>query len=489
MTYKSAHFLPGTNKRLGNKYLLLECLGDGSHGWVWRAERLKDGQIVAVKIPKQLTKDDRSLSEGRDLMGIEQHPNIIRIHDMGRVPPDLEWFAIEMEYFPSESLAQKLERRAQQFGNTYDRLFNIFNQVLDAVGFLANLPTPISHGDIKPHNILVGSDDLVKLTDFGSSALPEEIYVRTRENGGTILYSAPEYSDCAARRGSFVSLLRGDIYSLGVLLYQLTTGRLPHDTPAQIRSHAPFPKPSEVNSNICLSIDNLILKCLCRNPDDRYESIAELKSAFLEASTAQLIFRVHSTVPADHIKKTDWSVDVTEALEAGNYLKAARLAEAEFRKTDDYSAFFQQINALFRAERWFDFENAFIKFRSRNSQPLDQAALILGVRAFILIRKLDFAKELLEEACLFEKSQDELVLLRASILGMEAKYAESRKLLEHLNQRQPGETQVLRRLVQVCEQLRDYRSAAGYLRACLRALHHDPQLMEKRALYEKMGLW
>ena len=55
MKIQSAHFLPGANKRLGDKYLLLECLGDGSHGWVWRSERLSDSAIVAVKIPKQLT--------------------------------------------------------------------------------------------------------------------------------------------------------------------------------------------------------------------------------------------------------------------------------------------------------------------------------------------------------------------------------------------------------------------------------------------------
>ena len=70
MNIKSAHFLPGTNNRLGDKYLLLECLGDGSHGWVWRAERLKDGKIVAVKIPKDITREDRPLAEGKELLNV-----------------------------------------------------------------------------------------------------------------------------------------------------------------------------------------------------------------------------------------------------------------------------------------------------------------------------------------------------------------------------------------------------------------------------------
>ncbi len=105
MNVKSAHFLPGTNKRLGDKYLLLECLGDGSHGWVWRSERLNDGQIVAVKIPKDITREDRQLAEGKELLQVEPHENIVQIFDMGRI--DNEWFYIEMEYFPSQTLAQK----------------------------------------------------------------------------------------------------------------------------------------------------------------------------------------------------------------------------------------------------------------------------------------------------------------------------------------------------------------------------------------------
>ena len=67
MNIKSAHFLPGTNKRLGDKYLLLECLGDGSHGWVWRAERRKKGKKIAVKKPQGITSGERQPGEGKKL--------------------------------------------------------------------------------------------------------------------------------------------------------------------------------------------------------------------------------------------------------------------------------------------------------------------------------------------------------------------------------------------------------------------------------------
>ncbi|MCV3262759.1 protein kinase [Vibrio harveyi] len=161
---------------------------------------------------------------------------------MGRIASEKHLYVIEMEYFPSETLAQKLENREFHLnssekafpGNEYECVavnspkyyFNVFEQVLDAVEYLSDLVPPISHGDIKPHNILIGQNDLVKLTDFGSSALPLEFYVRTRENGGTVLYSAPEFCDCGSRKGTTKELLFGDVYSLGVLLYQLDDGAL-----------------------------------------------------------------------------------------------------------------------------------------------------------------------------------------------------------------------------------------------------------------------
>lgn len=335
MTIGTAHFLPTANANIGEKYVLLECLGDGSHGWVWRAERLLDGEVVAIKIPKQLSKDDRTLSEGKELIGLARHLNVIQIFHVGRVPPDNHYFVIEMEYFPSESLAQKLEHRSHHFGNTYGRLFNIYEQVLQAVAYLSNLDTPISHGDIKPHNILVGLDDLVKLTDFGSSALPEEIYVRTRENGGTVLYSAPEFSDCSSRKGSIKKLVQGDIYSLGVLLYQLITSRLPHDTQAQVRSHSPFPKPREINKSICPELEKVILRCLQKEPSSRYESVDELIHDFHLASKAQHGY-VDTLPTINQVSSTkDWSTEVVNALENGNYIQAAQTAQIEFKRSSN----------------------------------------------------------------------------------------------------------------------------------------------------------
>lgn len=491
MNIKSAHFLPGTNKRLGDRYLLLECLGDGSHGWVWRSERLSDGAIVAVKIPKDLTKEDRHLAEGKELLNIESHPNIVKIMDMGRIPPENEWFFIEMEYFPSQSLAQKLEQRSQHFGNTFVRLFHIYDQVLEAVGFLASQSTPISHGDIKPHNILVGANDLVKLTDFGSSALPEEIYVRTRENGGTVLYAAPEFSDSVSRKGAFEDLLRGDIYSLGVLLYQLLTGQLPHDTPAQVRRHAPIKKPSEINSNIHSDLDSFIARCMEKKPSDRFSNISSLRSAFDAARLKQLKTPSYSIALSANPTTVDWSTSVLEALDDKDYLKAARIAEAEFSQTRDCIALVQQLNALYRANRLFEFEEVFNR-EMLHGFPEDEngrAIRLLGIKTFLALRKVDCAKAILEDAMSLDGESLELEFLMATVYGLEANFSVARNTLENINRNSPAKLHVLTRLVQVCEQMRDYTAAAGYLRHALRISQSAPELEAKRQHYQELGLW
>ena len=494
MNLNSAHFLPGTNKKLGDKYLLLECLGDGSHGWVWRAERLADGEIVAVKIPKDLTKEDRHLAEGKELLNIAPHPNVVRITDMGRIPPENEWFFIEMEYFPSQSLAQKLDQRRQQFGDTFERLFGVFDQVLAAVQFLANVTPPISHGDIKPHNILVGAGDLVKLTDFGSSALPDEIYVRTRENGGTVLYSAPEFSDSISRKGTFVDLLRGDIYSLGVLLYQLLTGQLPHDTPAQVRRHAPFKQPSEINSSIHPAMERLVLRCLQNKPFNRFSSVEELRTSFLEARAQQLANPNFALTVAITKGEKDWSSEVVSALEVRDYLRAAKLAGAEYARSSDISALLQQLNALYRTEpkRLHEFTSCYEaqELQLNSVVSIDaQAIRVLAIKAYLLLRNLPAARRLLIISRNMDGNSLDLDFLQASLHGLDADYPSARQVLECINRATPSKPEVLGRLVQVCEQMRDFPAAVGYLKHALRITRLAAELEVKRQRYQSLGLW
>lgn len=487
MNIKSAHFLPGTNKRLGDKYLLLECLGDGSHGWVWRAERLADGQIVALKVPKDITKEDKQLIEGKELLDVEPHPNVIRIHNMGRI--DGEWFFIEMEYFPSQTLAQKLEQRIRNFGNTFERLLKIYEQVLKAVSYLANLSPPISHGDIKPHNILVGAEDTIKLTDFGSSALPEEIYIRTRENGGTVLYAAPEYSNVDSRRGTIEELLRGDIYSLGVLLFQILTGKLPHDTPAQVQRHAPFKRPTEINSSIHPEMEKLILGCMCKKPEERF-SIDDLLKAFDSARDKQLGQR--SLMPENTQGGVeDWSSKVMRSLENKSYSKAAKIAGDEFARSKDWQALLYYLSALYRGNRLFHFESVFDQekeFLMKQEGETFASIRILALKIFLALRKASEAKCVLTAIKELDGETNNIMYLEAKLKGLDADYSKARTLLERVNRSSPMRLSVLTQLVLVCEQMRDYSAASGYLKAAMRIDKNASELNRKYNLYRQIGL-
>src|SRR5207253_2421210 len=136
MGQRDRFFLPRADRRLGNRYELLECLGDGSYGWVWRAQKLDDDRIVAVKIPKEQGAKNEDLMEGSALVNREPHPNVVRVYWMGRVPPEREWYAIEMEYFPSVTLARLLDTGEQGFVASYERVLGIYAQVLAGVAHL-----------------------------------------------------------------------------------------------------------------------------------------------------------------------------------------------------------------------------------------------------------------------------------------------------------------------------------------------------------------
>ena len=285
MSVSKRFFIPREDRKLGNRYELLEPLGDGSHGTVWRAMRAEDSKIVAVKIPRAQGESTEYLKEGTPLIGQLPHPNVVAIYWMDWVPPTREYFAIEMEYFPSSTLAELLDSSAGGFVKSYAKLLGLFEQVLAGVAYLHGIE--MCHGDIKPHNILV-SGDTAKITDFGSSVWPEDMYARTRENGGTSLYSAPELASTLRRGRSMQDLFLGDIYSLGVLLYHIVTGDLPHDTLNQVVSHAPFRRPRELNSSVCPAVEEIILRCMSQKPEERYQTIDDLIEAASRARKAQI---------------------------------------------------------------------------------------------------------------------------------------------------------------------------------------------------------
>jgi len=473
-------FLPAVDMKLGDRYLLLEQLGDGTHGWVWRAQRLDDNQIVAVKIPKDCSASDDSLKEGYDLVDVQPHKNVVQIYWMGRIPPEREWYGIEMEYFPSRSLAQLLEDQAAGFAKTYKQIFDIYGQILQGVKYLADLETPVSHGDLKPHNILV-SDGLVKITDFGSSALPEEIYARSRQNGGTILYAAPEFSDCSERRGSFLELVRGDMYSLGVLMYQLVTGRTPHDTPSAVYRYVPFAKPSELNKSVSPYLESFILKALSVNPVDRWGNIDEMMKGLEKAMYAQLNFETVTGVNRVYEQEKDWSTKVIAYATDKKYLEAAHVAGAEFDSSKDYHALLSQLRALYRAERYFDCV-AIINSEESCLTLVDSIGVdfrLLALNVFLKVRDIHYAEKIIQLIIGRNEMTPSVKIKYASILGLQSKYSEAIDILTVLNKEFPRKAVILRRIALAYEQNKQPKKAMSYLKAYLKIVPDDEVALKK----------
>jgi eukaryotic-like serine/threonine-protein kinase len=181
--------------------------------------------------------------------------------------------------------------------------------------------------------------------------LPEEIYSRTRENGGTILYSAPEFAGTTYREKDAQQIFKGDIYSLGVLLYHLLTSRLPHDTLSQVIRATPFPKPREINQTIAPPLEDFILKCLAFDPQERWASTGEMLENFQKARQTQLDYQPSYSWSAHHSSVEDWSSLTLQYLEREDYLQAEAIARNEFKRNQDPYAFLLMLSAAFRDQR------------------------------------------------------------------------------------------------------------------------------------------
>jgi serine/threonine-protein kinase len=486
MTQRDRFFIPREDKRLGHSYQLLECLGDGSYGWVWRAEKLATHAIVALKIPKEQGASNDDLAEGAALMHQASHPNVVSVYWMGRVPPEREWYVIEMEYFPSVTLAQLLDHGDQGFVTSYVKILGIFAQVLAGVTHLHDLG--MSHGDIKPHNVLV-SGDYAKITDFGSSILPEEMYARTRENGGTILYSAPEVVGSTRRGRSRAAVFSADIYSLGVLLYHLVTSRVPHDTLSQVARHAPFPRPREINRSVCPALEEVILRCLAHDPMDRWPTVEDLTLATKRAQQAQLDYVPERTISVKRPLTVDWSSDVLDLLDKAEFARAEHVARMEFACTGDAHAFLMMVAAAVRDGRFFDAKRDVQAHPGllSPSSPIKRDLRELAVKCCLETRDIDQARALIETIMTEDGETPNLLLKQASVLGLLAQYEEARDILLRLNRDFPGRPAILRRLVIVFEQLRDVGKAAAFLKAYARAVPHDAWADEKRDRFAALG--
>ena len=264
-------------------YNILEKLGGGGMGVVYKAEDIKLKRIVALKfLPPAFSFDKeakkRFINEAQTASSL-QHYNICNIHDIDETK-DGQIF-ICMDLYEGEILKAKIERGKLKT----DEVVNIITQV--ATGLQKAHEKGIIHRDIKPANIFITNDGIVKILDFGLAKLSgQTMMTKMGETVGTIAYMSPEQA-----RGEEVDQ-RTDIWSLGVVLFEMLTGELPFQSEYEqamiysILNESPK-KLKDFKSDIPDEIEKVVTKCLSKNPSNRYQNIEELM-ADIKGSTDNL---------------------------------------------------------------------------------------------------------------------------------------------------------------------------------------------------------
>ncbi|MGC5328748.1 Stk1 family PASTA domain-containing Ser/Thr kinase, partial [Brevibacillus sp. SYSU BS000544] len=259
-------------QRLGGRYQLERKIGGGGMAIVYRARDLVLNRTVAVKVlrPQFGIDEDFVNRFRREAIAVASlsHPNIVSVYDVGE---DEDTYFMVMEYIEGLTVKDLIN---QQGALPTAEAVRIAVQVCDALDHAHQ--NQIIHRDIKPHNILIGNNGRVKVTDFG---IARAVTSATITHTGSVLGSVHYFSPEQARGG--VTGEKSDIYSLGIVLYEMVTGKLPFsgDSPISValkHLQEPLPHPREINPNLPQSVENVILKALVKDPFLRYASAREM---------------------------------------------------------------------------------------------------------------------------------------------------------------------------------------------------------------------
>jgi serine/threonine protein kinase len=268
-------------------YANLHRLRQGGQGVVYSATQLSTKRRVAVKVlphgswtsPRQRERFVREI----ELLAAVQHPNVVRLYDGGVTDQDQPYYV--MEYVDGVPLDEYLQAPGRTATDRSIRsVLNLFAQVCDAVG--AAHQRGMIHRDLKPSNILVDRDGKPRVLDFGLGKSlgggvvdgSSTAVSLTGEFMGTLAWAGPEQVEgVPAKIGP-----RTDVYSLGVVLFQMLTEQFPYEIHGgfgeiadRIRTADP-PKPSALHKEIDDEVDTIVLKCLAKEPERRYENAADL---------------------------------------------------------------------------------------------------------------------------------------------------------------------------------------------------------------------
>ena len=264
---------PYIGKLLDNRYEILEPVGTGGMARVYKARCHRLNRLVAIKILREDLAQDaefrRRFHDESQAVAMLSHPNIVAVYDVSR-SSELEY--IVMELIDGINLKQYMQKKGNKL-NWREALYFI-TQITKALGHAHS--RGIIHRDIKPHNIMVLRDGSVKVADFGIARVASGGHsTLTQEALGSVHYISPEQA-----RGSHIDE-RSDLYSAGVVLYEMITGRLPFegDTPVAVAiqhiNSIPL-SPREIDPTIPEALEAITMKAMAPNPNNRYSSADEM---------------------------------------------------------------------------------------------------------------------------------------------------------------------------------------------------------------------
>ena len=258
-------------KMLDDRYEILEVIGTGGMAVVYKAKCHRLNRLVAVKILKdEYSKDEefrRRFRAESQAVAMLSHPNIVSVYDVSQ-SGDTDY--IVMELIDGITLKQYMEKKGVL---NWRETLHFTIQIAKALEHAHS--RGIVHRDIKPHNIMILKNGSVKVADFGIARVSSAQSTLTREALGSVHYISPEQA-----KGSRVDN-RTDLYSLGVVMYEMLTGRPPYDgeTPVSVaikHINAGAPMPSELNPNIPGGLEQITMHAMCANLDERYSSATEM---------------------------------------------------------------------------------------------------------------------------------------------------------------------------------------------------------------------
>ena len=257
---------------INDRYEIIKSIGEGGMANVYLANDTFLDRKVAVKVLRgDLSNDEKFIRRfQREAYAAStlSHPNIVEMYDVGE---DNGTYYIVMEYIEGRTLKQLLKKRGSL---TAPEVVDIMLQLTDGISHAHDMY--IIHRDLKPQNIMISDDGKIKITDFGiAMALNSTQLTQTNSVMGSVHYLPPEQ---ASGKGSTT---KSDIYSMGIMLFELLTGKLPFKGENAVEialKHMKDDIPSvrKINPNIPQSLENIVLKATAKNPKNRYDDVKEM---------------------------------------------------------------------------------------------------------------------------------------------------------------------------------------------------------------------